>query len=295
MRLVREPLLHFLLLGLLLFAIYGALHGGAPRSSHEVLVDQARVAALASQFHRVWQRSPAPPELQSLIDNWVREEIIYREGLAAGIDRDDEVVRRRVVQKMLFEADVMAADIPTEADLEDWLRKHPDGYRIAPSCTLHQVYFDPHRHGNELEHLTGVALTALERDPRAHVGDTSMLPATLVDASPADIARVFGEAFAAALSQLPSGRWTGPVASGFGVHLVRIDGRTPARAPTLAEVRKAVERDLLNARTQDAMDEFYRTLSKRYTVKIEVDPARLGNVPNQQTSLRDIPQQVAAE
>jgi hypothetical protein len=290
-RVLREPLLHFLILGVLLFAIYGALHGDALRSSHEIIVDQARVATLATQFQRVWQRSPTPPELQSLIDNWAREEILYREGLAAGMDRDDEVVRRRVVQKMLFEADAMAADVPSEADLEDWLRKHPDEYRIAPYYTLHQVYFDPHRHSDELERVTGLALAALERDQQAQVGDASMLPASLVDADTVDIARVFGESFAAALPQLPTGRWTGPVVSGFGVHLVLIDSRTPARAPALAEVRKAVERDLLNARTQDAKDEFYRAMSKRYTVKIELDAAKVGNVPTQQVSMRDTPQQ----
>ena len=131
-RLLAEPLLHFLFLGALLFVLYGWLNRDGLRPNDEVVVDQARVEALAARFERAWQRPPSRNELQGLVDNWIREEIIYREGLSEGMDRDDEVVRRRVVQKMSSLAEGMAADVPSEADLQRWLREHPDDYRVAP-------------------------------------------------------------------------------------------------------------------------------------------------------------------
>lgn len=276
-RLLREPLLHFLFLGALLFVLYGWLNRDALRAPDEVVVDQARVEALVIRFERVWQRPPSRDELRGLVDNWIREEIIYREGLSEGMDRDDEIVRRRVVQKMSSLADGMAADVPSEADLQRWLREHPDDYRVAPSYTLRQVYFDPRRHGDDdLASVIKAAVAVLERNPQASMGDASLLPVTLSDADADEVARIFGRDFADALVHLPDGRWTGPVASGFGVHLVRIEARTPGRIPQLAEVRPAVERDLLHARSLQASEAYYQALRRRYTVKMEVDLERVG-------------------
>ena len=257
-RLLREPLVHFLVLGALLFVLYGWVDGSALRSPDEVVVDQARADSLATQFGRLWQRPPTRQELRNLIEDWVREEITYREGVAAGMERDDEAVRRRVVQKMIFLTESMASDVPSEADLQAWLREHADDYRVAPVYTLQQVYFDPTRHGKDLDRVVEAASEQLQRNPQADVGDGIMLPVKLKQVSTDEVARIFGTRFSEALATLPGGRWSGPVASGFGVHLVRIDARTPGRVPPLAEVRQAVERDLLHARSQQANDEIYQ-------------------------------------
>lgn len=276
-RLLREPLLHFLILGALLFVLYGWLNRGALRAPDEVTVDQDRVEALVIQFERVWQRPPRRDELRGLVNNWVREEILYREGLTEGMDRDDAIVRRRVVQKMSYVIDGMATDVPSETDLQRWLREHPDDYRVAPNYTLRQVYFDPRRHGDDdLASVSKAAVAALERNPQASMGDATLLPATLRDADAEEVARIFGQGFAGALERLPDGRWTGPVASDFGMHLVRIDARAPGRTPALPEVRHAVQRDLLRERSQQASDAYYQALRGRYTVKMEVDLERVG-------------------
>jgi predicted pyridoxine 5'-phosphate oxidase superfamily flavin-nucleotide-binding protein len=255
----------------LLFALYGWLNRNLSLTPGEVVVDQSRVALLAAQFERTWQRQPARKELQGLVDDWVRDEIIYREGLAQGVDRNDEIVRRRVVQKMSFLVDGMAADVPTEADLQNWLREHPDDFLVAPSYTLRQVYFDPARHGDVLASVVESAMASLQRNPNAPVGDATLLPASMSEAEAGEVARTFGNDFANALAPLPDGRWAGPVPSGFGVHLVRIDARTPGRVPALAEVREAVERDLLHARSRKAAEVFYDSLRELYTVKMEAD------------------------
>lgn len=242
-RLLREPLLHFLLLGGLLFAVYAWI-GERDTPNATIVVDQGRVAALSAQFERLWHRAPTSTELQGLIDAWVREEILYREGLAAGVDRNDDIVRRRVVQKMRFLAETAVARVPTEAELEAWWRAHPQDYRVPPTYTLQQEYLD------------------------AQPG-TSMLPSRLVGASTADVARTFGTDFSDALTGLPTGTWSQPIRSGFGLHRVLIEARTAGGVAPLSDVRAAVERDFLAARTRQVEDEFYASARRRYTVEID--------------------------
>jgi len=268
-RLLREPLLHFLILGALLFALYGWVGRDASHASDEIVVDQARVDALSGQFGRIWQRQPSHVELQGLIDGWVREEILYREGVSSGLERDDEVVRRRVVQKMDFMIDGMATEMPEEAQLDAWLRAHPDRYRVAPVYTLRQVYFDPGRHGGQLDDVIADVQRRLARDPQAEVGDATLLPATLRQASAEEVSRTFGQRFVDGLSALPVDQWSGPIPSGFGLHLVWVEQRSAGRLPALAEVRQAVERDVLNDRAQRASEAFYRQLRQRYGVRQE--------------------------
>jgi hypothetical protein len=267
-RIHREPLLHFMLLGALLFWIYGALNRGALVAPDEILVDRARLESIAAQFQRTWLRPPTAEELQGLIDSWVREEVLYREGIAQGLDRDDPVVRRRVAQKLTAMADVQTSAEASQA----WLDAHPDSYRIEPRYTLKQVYFDPGRHGARLEAEVAAALAALAQGSAAALGDATLLP-VLLDAAPiSEIERVFGQDFATAVAALPVGGWQGPVSSGYGIHLVEIRFREPGRAPALAEVRDTVERDLLRARADQSAEAFYQPLRQRYNVRIEASP-----------------------
>ena len=274
-KLIREPLLHFLILGALLFALYGVLHRDAMKSPDKVVVDQVRVDALANQFEQVWRRPPTVGELQGLVDTWVRDEILYREGMAAGMDKDDPVIRRRVAQKMAFMSEGMAADMPTEAELQTWLEAHAGDYRIEPRYSLHQIYFDPQRHGQGMRDAIDRTLTALRQGRKLDIGDATLLPSTLEDAPAREVGRVFGDAFVDALHGLPQGEWHGPIRSGYGLHLVRIDARVPGRAATLAEVRQAVERDIMKSRSDTMAKSFYDAIRTRYTVVID---AKLSSV-----------------
>lgn len=275
-RLLREPLLHFLALGALLFALYGWLGRGAREAPDEIVVDRGRIESLVLQFERVRQRAPTPAEREALVQTWLREEILYREGVALGMDRDDPVVRRRIAQKMDFVAAAQAPTQPSDDDLQAWLDAHPDDYRIEPVYTLRQRYFDPGRRGERLEADLAAARAALA-DGAATAGDPTLLPEALDDAPLAEVTRVFGSEFAAALDALPTGGWQGPVRSGYGLHLVELRMRTPGRAATLAEVRPALERDWLRERSEAANRAFYESLRARYTVRVEDDPAPAGD------------------
>jgi hypothetical protein len=275
-RWLREPVVHFMILGALLFAVYAWLQDDSAPPPDTIVVDDDRIADLTARFRRTWQRPPSDEELGGLIDSWVREEILYREGLALGLDRDDPIVRRRVAQKMRYLADDLADQTPDDAELQAWFEAHPEDYRIEARYTLRQVYFDPLRHGDAIDAVIDAARARLTTGGEIDVGDATLLPTALADASSGEVARTFGADFAAALDDLPVSEWIGPVRSGYGLHLVRIDAREPARHPSLDEVRAAVERDLLSARREDANDAVFEALRKNYVVQIEPGPGAAG-------------------
>ena len=272
--LLREPLLHFFVLGVLLFLLYGLVQGPSGPADDEIIVDQARIESLVANFEKTWRRRPSDEELQNLVDAWVREEILYREGLAVGFDRNDPIIRRRVAQKMSFVADGMVPDKPSDAELEQWLQDNLAEYQIPATYSLQQVYIDPQRHADDLDSFLKETLEALQRgnDPES-LGDSSLLLAAVDAASSHDLARIFGSVFVEGLAEIAPGEWSGPVESGYGLHFVKISAHTPARSPQLDEVRAAVERDLLNARTSQINESFYAALRERYTVRMEVQQA----------------------
>jgi len=269
-RLLREPLLHFFLIGALLFAAYGWLHPGSADAPNEIVVSAGQVRNLQLQFERVWQRAATKQELQALVDNWVKEEIFYREGLAMGLDRDDPVVRRRIGQKLEFILESATPPTPTDSELQVWLDAHPRDYQIEPTYSLRQVYFDPARHGDRLDDHIAAAQRALASG-KAFTGDATMLPPTMEEATAIDVVRVFGTEFGERLKAMSVGGWHGPVPSTFGLHLVELTRHEAARSATLADVRDRVERDLSHARTEQANTAFYDKLRANYAVRIDGD------------------------
>lgn len=269
-KILTEPLVHFLFIGMALFVLYHVVSPG-DKSGREIVVTQATLNLLSQRHAAVWLRPPTPEELQNLVDSYIREQILYREGVAYGLDQDDPVIQRRVMQKLeVLSEETSSLTAPTDAELEEYLRKNAASYAQSPVFDYQQVMFDPVRHGASLESELNAALAALNAggDP-AKLGDSSLLPAQGI-AVPLDrLVREYGDEFANAVAALPPGSWQGPVRSGFGVHLVRVDNRIEARAVNLAEVREAVERDWENERRRSAREAFYQGLKKTYEVRIE--------------------------
>jgi hypothetical protein len=266
-RLLREPLLHFFAVGALLFGAYGVLHRSSANAPDEIVVSRGQLQNLQLQFERVWQRPATDSELQALVDNWVKEEIFYREGMTLGLDRDDSVVRRRIGQKLEFIVESATPPPPTDNELQAWLDSHTANYQVEPTYSLRQVYFDPARH-RRLDTDIAAAQRALAAG-KAVTGDATMLPPSMDAVAATEVQRVFGNEFAEGLRSLPVGGWQGPVTSTFGVHLVALTLNNPARPATLAEARTEVERDLAHAQLQQANAAFYDKLRAKYAVRIE--------------------------
>ena len=272
--LLREPLLHFLLIGMLLFLLYGKV---APPSAdgNRITVNRTVIAALASQFQATWSRPPTPVELNGLVDSYVRDEVLFREGTALGLLKDDPVIKRRVRQKLevLIEEEGKSAT-PSDAELTAYLSRNAAEFRMPPALSFQQVLFDPASYGDLLESALTASMAALNSGATAESqGKPSMLPSH-VEKLPLDLViREFGDDFGHALESAPVGQWIGPIRSGFGVHLVRISERTPGYVPALDEARKAVTREWENDQREAALANNYARLLKEYSVVIEGENA----------------------
>ena len=269
-RILAEPLLHFALLGATLFAVYQVL---APRDSERsaIVVSSDQIVSIAERFRGSWQRAPTREELAQLIEARVHEEVLYREGLALGLDRDDPVVRNRVKQKVEMLAEDAITSEPSDAELRAYLDAHNEQFELPATVSLEQIYFDPARRGSALESSIAQAREAL-RAGRPVNGDGTMLPSHMERALPADIRAAFGSGFETAVEALPVGPWSEPVRSTFGYHLVRVTARVGTRVPALAEARDVVLREWSRARTMEAKERLYRSLRERYSVVIDPIP-----------------------
>jgi hypothetical protein len=288
-RVLQEPLLHFVLLGVAVFAVDAFLRDRTAGEGGEIVVSEGRIENLAALFVKTWQRPPTAEELRGLVDDYVLEEALYREGVAMGVDKDDTVIRRRVRQKMEFVVeDVVEVTEPPETEFEAWLAEHPESYERPARFTFRQVYLSPDRRGDtvraEAERVLVELRTATDAvDPR-ELGDSSLLDYAYEDTGADMVARSFGQAFADQLAERPAGEWSGPVESAFGLHLVFVDAKTEGRLPALAEVREAVVRDWSYAQREEASKRFYDEVLKRYRVTIEWPKdvfAAQGMEPNQ--------------
>ena len=279
-RLLREPLLHFLLIGVALFMLYGALNRGRSDAPRDIVVSEARVEALAESFATVWMRPPTPEEVKGLVDDYVAEEIYYREAIAMGLDQDDTVIRRRLRQKMEFiSEDAAAAAEPTDAELQAYLAAHPEKFLEPAELTFVQVYFSTEKRGDQARSSAEQLLAELQagRGPAvlADAGDPTLLPGDMQSASPQVIANAFGSDFAAQVEEAPVGQWTGPLQSGFGLHLVRVDDRKADAMPAFEQIRPIVLREWQSEQRTQSNKAFLDSLRAKYDVRVEGEAAAL--------------------
>ena len=275
-RLIREPLVHFLLLAGLIFAAYGVLSGKVA-TEESINVTRAKIEQMATIFARTWQRPPTKDELKGLIDDYVKEEIYVREAMRLGIDKDDTVIRRRLRMKMEFLSDAEAEATPaTDDDLTAYLATHPDKFQEPPRIAFEQVYVDAGKRGATAQADAAALLVSLKKDESlvAGAGDPTLLPPSMPLTGRQGMAQLFGDDFAAAVVTLAPGGWQGPIVSGFGLHLVKVTGQEAGRLPALAEIRPQVEREWMNERREAVARQTLDDILKRYQVTIEpVAPA----------------------
>lgn len=273
-RILREPLLHFIVLGALLFAVYASVSRGAGASVQDVIVSQSRISHLATMFSRSWRRAPSPAELSDLVDDYVREEILYREARAMGLDNDDPVIRRRLRQKLEFLAeDVAAQRVPTDDELNSLLQNEPERFRTESRYSFRHVFLDPDRHRGRLseaqEDLRKALTEMSEGTEPAEIGDRFLLGLSFSDMPANELTRLFGMNFAEQLARTPAGSWEGPLQSSYGAHFVRVTSREQGRLPLLDEARATLVREWHERERVNSDTEAFARLRSRYRVVIE--------------------------
>ena len=277
-KLSKEPLVHFVFLGILIFAINAWLDRDTTRED-ELVVSLAQQENLARTFARTWRRAPTSEELALLISEYVREQIAYREALRRNLDQDDVMIRRRLQQKFeMLTEELATLAPPTDDQLQAWLESHPDSFRRPALFTLQQIYFAVDESAAAAEQAAVDLLAQLTSDEAAvdleTSGERTLLPARLENWSDSDMHSTFGGEFAESVSALEPGRWSGPIESGYGLHLVRLDTRIEGNLPDLEEVRATVAHEWTVARKAEALDSLYEQLARNYRIVIE-QPAEI--------------------
>lgn len=285
MKFLKEPLVQFLLIGACIYAAYALVGGpGDSEIDSKVYISEERIASLAVAWEKRWKRPPTEQELAGLVRAWLREDILYREAMAMGLDNDDQIVRRRLAQKLEFLTnDLVQLQEPSAAELDAFFHDHKQQFRAPDRISFVQVYFNPDTRGAATMADAEQALVELraagEPDPaRLKIGDRLMINNFYSDATAMDVRRAMGSDFAVELMQLEPGMWQGPLLSGFGTHLVYVFGFQRAPEPELVDVREAVIAEWQRLKTEEFNGEFYARAKGRYDIVIEGSPELIESV-----------------
>jgi peptidyl-prolyl cis-trans isomerase C len=278
-RLLREPLLHFLVIGAVLFTVFQFVRPAtkAAPSSKQIQLSLDDLARMALLFQSQWKREPTAPELERLMETKVQTEILYREALAAGLDKDDEIVKRRMAQKMQFLAEDTAPLEPTTAELKSWYAKNSDKFAMPTHVSFRHLYFSPDRRAAHARDDAVKALAQLTGQPEdaklsGSSPDPFMFQEYYRDRGTDFLGKEFGPQFALAVAKLPIGSWQGPIESGFGWHLVFVDNAIPGHVPDFAEVEPDLKTAWLSEQKALAWERAYQELRAKYTVLLPKPP-----------------------
>ena len=278
MKFLREPLVHFLVIGAAIFVLYG-LWGqqDAEENERTITITTGEVAWLADAWEKRWNRPPTPEERKGLIDQYLREMILYREAVAMGLDRDDSVIRRRLAQKLEFlSQDLITPQPPTADELQAYFAEHMDRYQTPELITMTHVFIDPDLRGDETlkdAEIIKEQLAKLKEPPHdaQSFGDTFMLQSYYPERSEGELLKLFGSVFARSVFELEPQQWHGPVLSGYGTHLVYVHDHRDAVPPAFAEVEEQVRLEWESEKRDELNVQFVDSMIARYEVIIEGD------------------------
>ena len=271
-RVLAEPLLHFLILGAALFGLFSLVGKKEAEQPAKIVVTAARIENLANSFARTWQRPPSAEELHGLVDDYIHDEVFYREGKVLGLDRDDIIIRRRLRQKLEFIAEDMSVAEPSDEQLAAYLTSNTERFRSEDRLTFTHVYLSAARREALERDAASIAAKLTKENPEmdtATLGDHFLLGEEFRAMPRSDVSRTFGEHFAEQVFNIESGRWQGPISSSYGLHFVRVSERAQGGPLSLDSVRPAVRREWMNARRLEAEQSLYQTLRDRYQIVVE--------------------------
>ncbi len=278
-QLTREPLFHFLLIGAGIYGAY-ALYGTPDEgiANNTIVVDAGRIDLFISAWEQRWNRPPTEQELNGLINQFIREDILYREAVGMGLDKDDPITRRRMAQKLEFlTRDIASLKEPLDGELESYFEDNKDKFQDPDLITFSHVFIDPDKRGDETLDDAALLLSELQAAGSSDInvsglGDRFMLQNYYPQKTELEIRKQFGSGFSAAVMQLEPGQWHGPVLSGYGTHLVYVDALEKAPAPVFADVKDSVFENWQAQQQEEFNEEFFESLKSRYEIVIETAP-----------------------
>ncbi len=266
---LKEPLLHFLVLALLIFLVFDVLNP-TREEANVITISEGRVEQLRTRFESTWLRQPSDEEMALQVRDYALDEIYSREARALGLDQNDAVVKRRLRQKMEFMLQDIRPQEPTHEEIGNFFKQNADRYLSARKYSFEQVFVSLDREAAELEAILNAWQMQIESDARP-AGDNTSLPASMTSASERQIERQFGTEFLHVLGEIPSGVWHGPFRSGLGIHFVKISRIQQGELPALETVYAKVVEDWKYEKRSAAKIAFETALLERYEVRVEGD------------------------
>ena len=277
-KLYKEPLLHFLIIGALIFVLFSIVNKEESiESENKIVVSIAEIERLSDNWSKKWNRPPTERELMGLVDSYVKEEVYYREALALGLDQNDTILRRRLMQKMEFLSnDLAELNTPDESALNKYFLDNQEKYELPAQVSFTHIYFSLDKRGAKAFEDAKNVLSELNTLRASEKGDSFMLQYDFVQETPFEVERLFGKGFAEELFTLGINTWLGPIESGYGLHLVRVSEKVDARMPELASAIDKVRTDLMFERRQKMNKEIYEKFKERYEIVVEDMPKQSG-------------------
>ncbi len=270
----KEPLLHFLIIGALIFVLFSIVNKEeSALSENKIVVTAAEIERLSANWSKKWNRPPTGTELKGLVESYIKEEVYYREALALGLDQNDTILRRRLMQKMEFLSnDLAELNQPDESALNKYFLDNQEKYELPAQVSFTHIYFSLDKRGAKASEDAKSVLAGLNMMRAPEKGDSFMMQYDFVQETPFEVERLFGKGFSNQLFQLDINTWQGPIESGYGLHLVRISEMIDARMPELAFVIDKVRTDLMFERRQKMNKEIYEKFKERYEIVVEDMP-----------------------
>lgn len=273
MRLIKEPLVHFVILGSLVFWLNNWVNSEDVSEKEKIVVSQGRVEQMINLYQKTWQRPPSPAEITELINDYVLEEVYYRQAVAMGIDKDDTVIRRRMRQKLEFlTEDIMMESEVNDTDLLTYMKAHSDRFKDEPTYSFEQVYINPQKHKANLPlHLS--ALADRLRTNESVRSDSAFFSQFYEEASVAKLRRNFGRNFDTQLDDLELGQWSEPLESEMGLHFIKMRARSEAKLPPLELIREEVKDAWIQHRLEEHRAALNKKLRDQYELQVDWEGA----------------------
>lgn len=281
MTVLKEPLLHFLLAGAVLFGAYSWINRAAEKpnanAATQIRFHAADVQWLAENWTTQWRRPPTPDELRGLISDYLNEQLLAREARALGLEDNDVIIRRRLAQKLTFLIeDTLRRAEPSETELQQFYAANAQRFRSDHRMSFAHIYFNPRRRANAHADATAALKLLLQpggTPPIAELGDSLLIESEFHDETEQSIAGAFGPGFARAAFALETGAWSGPVESGYGLHLVRVSQLREGQLPEISQIRERVVEDWKRVQEKSAKERYLAGLRKKYDIVAD-EPTR---------------------
>lgn len=266
-----KPILHFFLLGFVVFGLKAWFEKpeSTTKDNHLIEISSSDLEWFRAMFRKRMGRDPFAEELQAQVDQLVKEQVLSREAEKLGLDSDDDLIRRRLAQKMDYLLRDLAAGLQaSEEELESYLQENRDRYEIPGDISFEQVLFKTNERGEAGAELA----LAMFLDHPNREGDPTMLPRINEKQSVTQIRGVYGSDFLEGIQSLENGKWHGPVKSSFGLHAVYIHEHTPSIVPGVSDIRERLTSDWLADKQAEVSAEAYQALLDQYSVLLEGMP-----------------------